>query len=114
MQEASAHSHPTGVPDRPGADGGDGLHRRRVVAAAGPRVGLGTTFQLVPFQCSIRPWSWPNGPPYFVQWVGPANEWPSTSALPPVSETTAQFRASPDRPRPALSPRRPGRPSTAG
>ena len=32
------------------------------------------------------------GPPYFEQWVGPTNEWPSTSALPPVSETTAQFR----------------------
>ena len=31
------------------------------------------------------------GPPYAVHSVGPTNESPSTSALPPVSETTAQF-----------------------
>jgi hypothetical protein len=31
------------------------------------------------------------GPPYAAQSVGPTNELPSTSALPPVSETTAQF-----------------------
>src|SRR5215469_6925114 len=31
------------------------------------------------------------GPPYVAQSVGPTNELPSTSALPPVSETTAQF-----------------------
>jgi hypothetical protein len=32
-----------------------------------------------------------NGPPYAEHSVGPTNELPSTSALPPVSETTAQF-----------------------
>src|SRR5262245_46259645 len=31
-----------------------------------------------------------NGPPYAVHSVGPTNELPSTSAFPPVSDTTAQ------------------------